>query len=322
MRNHWNRGTRTEFSTASRDPALQLVKGSPDGTLAYTGLPIPAVVPQQLSASNTRYLFLLASAQFNDGQVARLVGMRQYVEIGAPVAPADEGGAIYPIVRPIVSPLWRFADGNISWSLRRYGLRPNANRSTENLSGSSFRMSGTPSLLFETIDRDTGNYTPPNGGRPPGNVIIPDLGNFHDLRFPWDSDHAWDSLDIEIKGPCTIGLFASVQQTTPGTRAVLNFPNPPPGGFDSITKEDAFLLNFPNTVYTRIAGSLIFESVSMLHDYSDEQPWRTPDTTCEGGRQKGGPPEIDPPRKTPPRDPRIPPGGRTSRPLRFGRIKR
>lgn len=270
---HDGRGSRHEVSTASRDPSLQLVKGDPYGTLTFMGLPVPPTPPT--TASN-RYLFLLASAQFNMNHVARLVGIRQFVTIGA-LVPNDEQGTIYPIERPIVTPNWHFSDANISWHLRRYELQPNANFSEFNRSGTSFKNSSTPSLLFVKSPLEVGGYVPP---LPPGNVVVPDLGNFHDIRFPWEDDHAWDSLDIEIEGPCTIGLFASVQQTVPATRATLALPSPLPGGIDCLDPEDAFILNFPLSVYKRVAGALIFEDVPFLEDLSNPQPWGPVTAEC------------------------------------------
>lgn len=239
------------------------------------GLPVPQNQPTNPA---NRYLFLLASAQFEAGQVARLVGMRQYLTIGQGVAGAGADAATYPIERPVVTPSWRFPDGNVSWLLRRYDIRPNSNANEFNRSGQSYLMSGTPSLLYVNSPQQIGGYSPPT---PPGNVVMPDLGNFHDIRFPWADDHAWDSLDIEIKGPCTIGFFASILQTNPATRPTLNLTQPPPGGYECIPPEEAFILNFTGSAYTRVAGALIFEQQAMLEDYSIEQPWGVIDPMCE-----------------------------------------
>lgn len=265
------------------------------------GLPVPPA-PPPTSSSNTRYMFQLARAQFNAGQVARLVGMRQYVTIGQGVENGEDS-TVYPIERPIVTPSWRFPDGNISWHLRRFELQPNTNANTHNRSGLSFRNSGTPALLYTRAPDEMGGYA---SVRPPGNVVIPDLGNFHDIRFPWLSDRAWDSLDIEIRGPCSIGLFCSVQQTDPDSRVTLALTTPPAGGFGCLNPEDAFLLNFPDTVYTRVAGSLIFEDVAMLRDLSDPQPWGAVSPDCRDRDQ----PQTSPPSRYTPRS------GRTPRPPR------
>lgn len=210
---------------------------------------------------------LLASRKFTYGESARLVGMRQRVLIGGVIS--ADGSDASNIYMPQTTPEWHFSDANISWHLRRVPLEDIYNYNVFNDSELMFRTADTASLLYENAPLQTGGYAPPNGGQPPGDVVIPEFGNFHDLRFPWVNDNAWKSLDIEIQGPCAINLYASIQQTNPSTRPVL-----PPGltaaQLALLPPEDQFVYTFApfGIVYTRIAGSLIFETANMV----PEQP--------------------------------------------------
>jgi hypothetical protein len=121
-----------------------------------------------------------------------------------------------------------------------------------------------------------GGYAPPYAGRPPGTVLIPEFGNFHDLRFPWKDDHAWESLDIEVEGPCAIELYASVQQTNPSTRPILDLTSLG-GCCCGLPPEEQFIQTFTNAVYTRIAGSLIFEEANFV---PENYPKVAKDPTC------------------------------------------
>jgi hypothetical protein len=177
--------------------------------------------------------------------------------------------------RQVTSPRWRFPDGNVSWHVM--AMQPNTptpaflvlpggvtGNVTNQPPGSAFALANTPSILALSSAADAG-YTPPNGGRPFGNPLTPDLGNFHDLRFPWDSANAWHySVDVPINAPCDIALFASVAQTDPEGR---NNPTPPASpilsapsaGVSTLSPEDQFYLTFVETaVYWRIAGALVF----------------------------------------------------------------
>lgn len=275
MGHELKRGTRWETSTAGRDPALALIQGNPYGTATGPGLIVPAT-PPTVNTYRNRYLFMLAAWQFNAGEISRIVGMRQYVTIGAQVDAGLTNPLLdyqYPLELPITTPMWHFSDANISWHLRRVDPSPNANMSVFNRPNLRFRLTESPALLFEKSPAEVGGYVPPYGGRPPGNVVVTDLGAFQDIRFKWDDDHAWESIDAEIEGPCMVALFASVQQTSPGTRPTLRLPVPFLGG--SLPPEEAFLQDFPNAVYYRIAGSLIFEQENLFEE-DDEQPWCSP----------------------------------------------
>lgn len=258
------RGTRFEVSTNTRDASLQLVFADPYGSLTQLGLAIPSAVPSFYSDPKNpkwmnRYLALLASQKFGPGEKFRLVGMRQRVLIGA-LAGLSESNPGYPVYCPVTTPEWHFSDATISWHLRRVELSTIANRNLNNAAELNFRRADTAAILFENAPAQVGGYGPPFGGQPPGNVFLPDLGSFHDMRFPWMDDHAWDSMDAEGEGPCAIELYASIQQTNPDTRPVLSLGGTP---VNVLPPEEQFLQAFPSAIYTRIAGSLIFQTSSM-----------------------------------------------------------
>lgn len=256
------RGSRFEVSTNTRDPSLQLVFADPAGTLTQLGLSIPSVVPTFYGKANLdRYQVLLVSVKFVQGESARLVGMRQRLLIGQNQPGGDGGSNPYPVYTPVVTPEWHFSDGNVSWHLRRMALETVASQSIYNAAELAFRTSDTPSVLFENAPVQSGGYAAPYGGAIPGNVLLPEFGDFHDMRFPWQDDHAWDSMDVEIRGPCAINLYASIRQTNPSTRTplVIGSANP-----NVLVPEEQFLLNFSQSVYTRIAGSLIFERANFV----------------------------------------------------------
>lgn len=267
-----------EVSTVQVDPFLQGV--APAGGDAFrgnvsTGIQIPSFV-----SGNSRFLCLLARAKFNQNRRVRLVGIRQYVSIGAPQinGTGDTQYTSY-FEKPITSPRWRFPDGNVSWHVM--ALQPNIPAPaflgalpvgvTGNIGnqapGFSFvNNSGASSILsLGSSSGGDATYTAPNGGRPFGVPLTPDLGNIHDLRWPWDSANSWHySLDVPINVPCDVALYASVQQTNASGR---NNPTPPaaPEGvaatsaFSALSPEDQFLLTFPTSAqYWRIAGALVF----------------------------------------------------------------
>ena len=276
MRKWSKRGSRFEVSTYGRDPALALIKGNPYGTVTGPGLIIPATPPSVNVASN-RYLFMLAQWSFNVGEYARLVGMRQYLTLGAlvPVTSDNPDDSYnYIVEQPVVTPTWHPSDATVSWHLRRTDIQPNVNIGAFNKPNYCYRQSDNPALLYENDFTQPNGYEPPFGGEPPGNIMVPDLGAFQDIRFPW-SERQWESLGVEIEGPCRVALYASVQQTSPNMRPVLPAPTVPFYG-GGLVPEEQFLLNYPQAVLYRIAGSLIFERQPMLRERGNIAPWNYP----------------------------------------------
>lgn len=255
------RGRRVEIVTVGLNPNLQLVGSAPEGGAYDLGLWIGTNA--LATAPNLRQLFLLARKSFGAHERARLVGFRQYLTIIAYEAVGvGPGASLFPVERPVVTPTWKFVDGNVLWGIRR--IPPNNHYLTNALQadGLAFRTGSTPSQLFETIVPTVNGplITPPRGGRFPGVVLVPELGRFFDLRCTkWSHP---SETDLDIRGPCDIAFYASVQQTNPATR-----PNPTAMPTllttEGVTPEDSFLQNFQgvNTPpkYGRIAGSLIFE---------------------------------------------------------------
>jgi hypothetical protein len=282
------RGIRYEVSTSGFDPALQGVWSDPYGGAYNVGLMVPQVLPVVRDPQH-RLLFMLAFARFGAHRKARLVGVRQLLTIAAliPQPSAEIPPPPYIFEQQVKTPYWHFTDADVSWHVMRVppGNQPLPNKA--NADGIAFRYATGAALLFEKNPNGV-SYAPPNGGRPLGAPISSSLGNLHDIRYPWNSDHAQDSLDIEIEGPCDLVFYASVQQTNPATRpsissAGLTFPF----GTGCLPKEEAFIGNFENqttpvpVTYWRIGGSMIIEENSMIPwprglIEDDPMPWIAP----------------------------------------------
>jgi hypothetical protein len=247
-----------EISSSGPDEFLQLIGGDPFGGSTGPGLRVPTLaIPQ------TRYLFNACAFSIAEGSRARILGYRQLVTIGQAGVPG-----IRFVEQEVISPVWRFEDGNVWMGLRRLGP-PNANGIPFQtpvpyppLDGTAFRWSMGSSLLFESLTSPDSYYThlsaytPPNRGRPWGTPL--DSGNdWLSLQTQWRTHGAWNALDLAVEGPDTIGLAISVLQTDPSTRDAIQLPETfRPGG---LSIEEQFLLNFPNAIYWRVGGSLIVE---------------------------------------------------------------
>jgi hypothetical protein len=217
-----SRGRRIEPFTTGYDPLLRLVGGDPYRGNQATGLIVPSLpTPVSAAGLDQRYLFLLAYTEIGPDECKRLRGLRQmWTLVSSNVGAADAPRFVsFSSASSVSTPDFRLPDGNISWHLRVQNLyefrtlkvgptvKPNM----------AFRAAKGPSLLYETVTLDAGGnvtaYTPPKRGRPPGKDLIPSLGNFWDVRFPWNLE-AWDSsLDVYVQGPCAVGFYASVRQS-------------------------------------------------------------------------------------------------------------
>ncbi len=250
-----------EISTTSFDPSFQLRSSGPQGGGANTGL----LIPQTPSTSpSNRYLFALCGFALAGAQKARIRGLRQYLTIGGttyqtlPDPPRNVN--LYNVELPVVTPTWRFADGNVSWHLLLCPPQYRYFANAQNGQGQMFRWAQQDALLFES-PMTTGPYVAPWGGQMPGGgKPIAGLGQFYDLRFPWETSHGWSSLDFPVEGPGTVVLFASVWQTNPLTRPTITIA----GGVPTLglPPEENFLLAMgalAGVRYTRIAGSLVVE---------------------------------------------------------------
>lgn len=254
-----------EISSSGPDEYLQLIGGDPLGGSTAVGLRVPT-----LALPTTRYLFNGCAFSIAEGAKARILGYRQLVTIGAANVGAGEGSTPRFVEQEVLSPMWRFQDGNV-WMGLRYTGGPNGQGVPIQTpvpylpaKGTSFRFGMAPSLLYEAIVLPAGDsqyvdltaYVPPNGGKPWGQPI--QSGNdWLSLQTPWRTHGAWDALDIEVEGPDTVSCFISVLQSNPSTRRPLFVSDPfYPGG---LSPEEQFLLNFPGAIYWRVGASLIVE---------------------------------------------------------------
>jgi hypothetical protein len=252
------RGRRIELVTVGLNPNRQLVGSGPEGGAYDLGLWIG--INDLQTAPNLRQTFLLARKSFGAHERARLIGFRQLLTIVAYETASN--GALYPLERPVVTPTWSFTDGNVLWGIRRIGPNNHPLPNTQNADGLAFRVGSTPAQIFETIVPGVNGplITPPYGGYFPGNILVPELGQFYDLRCTDWSEPS--ETDIDIRGPCDIAFFASVQQSNPLTRT--SAPATPVLSTTlGVVPEDVFVQTFSGQAvapkYGRIAGSLIFE---------------------------------------------------------------
>ncbi len=251
------RSKRYEIVTVGTNPNLQIVGSDPAGGASDIGLFVGGGGQPLQAVTGTRLLFVLALASFNAHERARLVGFRQLLTIGANLTTASPP-ATYLLERPVVTPFWKFVDGNAMFSIRKIPPDQYAMPNVANQDGLAFQYTHTPAILFQTV---TGSnpmlVTPPQGGSAPGNVLTPELSQWFDMRTD-----AWSrpvECDVPIEGPCDIAMFVSIKQTNPLGRLA------PPATpvfttINGAVPEDAFVQTYPSAMYMRVAGSLIFES--------------------------------------------------------------
>jgi len=247
------------IASAQFDPSKLGVGTSPFvGDLGSTGIRVPAFATTQ---QNRRYLFRLASVKVPAGTICLIRSLHQLLYIGAEVA--AEAGAEDEKWRfevPVTDPTWCFPDGNVSWHLRSSSFgTPLAQIFPDLLfpPDTSARGDTTDSALLATAPATfPGNYRPLNGGLPHGITACPGLDTWRDMRYPWRQDCA-SNLNIEVRGPTHLAMYASVYQTDPDNR-----PNKPvlieTAG---LVQEDLFMLNFPTARYTRIGGRIMFDLI-------------------------------------------------------------
>lgn len=249
-----------ELVTQSFDRDILGIGSSPyQGDVGYLGVRVPN--PPTVDQSH-RYLIRLLGIQVANNRVMAVRGFRQLVTIGG-VPPSRTPDCLgVPLELAVTSPFWHFVDGNISWHLRwendfQTRLRVfDANQQP----GTSPSMDGLdPVLLYTptTPPFPASPYVPPGAGIPPG-VSVDALGTWHDIRNPWDHPD-WE-LDIPLRGPGTLVMYASVHQTNPDTRCPIFIPT---RGFDALSPEDQFVATLENddidVSYQRVAGALTVE---------------------------------------------------------------
>src|ERR1700687_1101782 len=276
---------RSEIITTGIDEQLQLVGSDPYAHIENVGLRVPfgptatvgkvapldeRACPEFPGPLLNRYLFMLCAFNVNYKQCARLRGWRELVTIGT--KQTSDAGSPRVVEQEVLSPFWKFADGNVSFHLMDMGPPggqglPLTLRGPIDLNNFKFRWASSPALLYDTgtvmpaadlfyVDLTT--YVAPHQGKPYGAPLIPGMSVMYDLRTPWRSGGLpWHAIDIPITGPRTVALFASVRQTNPATRVALTLPLPiyP----EALSPEEQFLLNFPNAIYWRVGGGLIVD---------------------------------------------------------------
>jgi hypothetical protein len=268
---------RFEVSSVGFDENLLLTGSSPYGDHSWMGLRVPTLGTASLTKpQDNRYLFNCAAIEIPEGRRFRLLGYRKFVSIGELFTP-DAGPPAYVVEFEVTSPFWRFPDnGNVSWHLMRIGRneypQPRAILAKDRAPSLIRDWSLNPAMLYNTITLGAPGiyptltaYTAPRKGRPWGSPLVGDLGTRHDLEVPWRSPVGWRSFGddgIEVEGNCTVALFASVFQTTVGSRVILNTAWGRGQKIASgIAPEDAFLMNFANAIYWRVGGSLMWEEI-------------------------------------------------------------
>lgn len=235
-----------ELATATGDQDLVGVGSSPYlGDLGRTGIAVPTA---PTTAQNQRYLFRLCGVEIPSEYAIMIRGIRQLATIRHEETIND-----FPLVveREIVSPLWSFLDGNISWHLRWQKNQFSSKRADAvQVGGTSPQMRGLGTALL---------YIPPllpyqalGGGIPPGTAIH-DLGTWRDIRYPWSNTQVQWAHGILIKGPGAVVMYASVNQTDASIRPI--YPD-----VRGMRPEDQFVSNFRTTArYGRVAGGMMFE---------------------------------------------------------------
>lgn len=265
---------RFEVASSGVDEALQGSSSDVFNASVATGagLRVPLVVPG--GSPTPRYLFLLATRQVQHR--TRLTGIGQLVTIGTSAPAVAEGTApSRPLEVNVTTPTFRFPDGNISWHLViEPNIRTVITRPLTDAANFMFQEADGPALLYSTAAYSAGNFNPITGApaiypvgltayTPPTNHPmwrpLGGLGCFYDLRFPWDSDHIWDSLDIpiEVESNVRISFYASVLQTAGSAFGTVTYPSP----VVDLPPEEGFISNnWPNGVfYWRVGGRMIFE---------------------------------------------------------------
>ena len=265
-----------DYATSGIDEYLQGYGGDPTAGQNSLGLRIPslATVDAGDNPLYSRYLFALCSVQVGHAR-RRLVGIGQYATIGWLQSYSVEDNVTHRSIEcQIMTPSWRFDNGNLSYALTVHTQPPGP---IGQYNADSFSFNNAPmGLLYQdaTFNATDLNiygrpdyytsligYVPPNNGVPYGTSLVPALGTFYDTRFPWNYGDCLGNIDVEVEGPCTVTLWASCRQrdTERGAEVRVVSPNDTPLSSGYGGPEEAFLQNFPDAIYWRVAGRMIWE---------------------------------------------------------------
>lgn len=275
---HWGCRTLVELVSASVDSDLQGIGATPyPGDFSSTGVRVPAAATIDQSH---RYLIRLCGAEVPAGKAMIVRGIRQAVTIREDYVKLSEVGipvGTFVFEREVVSPWWRFMDGNVSFHLKWMQEVQSVRNVFDplQLPGTSPSMFGVDSALLYTpnpLGPFIGPYVPPGAGIPPGRDVD-FLGTIRELRYPW-SNTDWD-LNVPVVGPGVVVLWASVYQTNPTTRIAMPQLTPPAPFTDPVTcglrPEDQFLLQHPQAIYGRVAGALLLDLFPCCQDMEKEK---------------------------------------------------
>lgn len=237
------------------DPGLQFVGSSPaSGDWYSTGIVLPAA--PSTGPSFRRYLVRLCGVHVDDESRCIIRSIRQMLTIGTDIESGTPGLSI-PLELDVISPTWRFTNGNVSWHLR--AVNPKVVAYTRSFpdappTGPPFSNSerGTTSAI---LSRQDVPYQALDQGQPYGKPVA-GLGTFRDIRYPWSQSSEPADLGIEVTGPVDLVLFASVYQTDPATRPAPPAPLP---DLSVLRREDAFVLSHPQARYWRIGAEMVVD---------------------------------------------------------------
>lgn len=305
LRDERKDATRWEHASFGTDALLQLTSSDPWRGLGRVGMRVPLLATSKVNAADplgldSRYLFVLDAVEVDTEQTIHISGIRQLWALLANLATLSEDAPSDPYYTffPVLDPMFRLKDGNISWHLTFLGF--DEYPSTDLPFGTSFLAAPPPgapnaslcanlSYLFgknsllcakpgtgtifpaASVDPVTGKpdfytslsgYVPPQKGRPWGSALEGGFVTRYDQFAPWLDAHAQNSLDITVQGPGMILLQASVRQNDPATNtpgAARPSPYFPLGD----TPAQQFVWNYITSVQIgAIAGSVIWKDVS------------------------------------------------------------
>lgn len=267
-----------EIASTGIDEFSQGVGTDAFGSIDAAGLRIPLAVGTTGGdfPKPTRYLFQLASLYLSGGRRVMIRGIRQHLTFGGLTTHGGELPAPPTLIEfPVDNPLFRFADGNVSWHLMKVPPRDRAPRQITDSDNFMFRFvdaCGMGALVYETAGFPPGSvnsfgrpdfyqsltsYTPPNGGRPYGRPLLPAL---HEIRYPLQHPESDTSLQMVVEGPCTVALYASVLQTIGGTT---KGPIPMTIDFSNLDEWLAFLAAITiGPFFNRVYGSILYKDLS------------------------------------------------------------
>lgn len=257
-----------EVCSSGYDPDSLGYGTSPEGGVTYPLLPIP-IAPTLPGRPDLRYLFRLCTLEVPEGQLAIPRHLRLALRLGAPPPSPIPDAGFAPVYFPVTDSFWHPIDGGVSFALRYetnviWQLGPNDQRTDEIVQtkfyGDGSALLANPGYVPDFIGTPvSAAYVPPHAGRPFGQAVG-DLGEFADLRFPWNDGPEDDALGPPVMGPGKFVLYASVAQTNPRTRPPIV---PAQGNLDFLLPEDAFLFLNPLAIYRKIGGAFLADLLDL-----------------------------------------------------------